>query len=149
MTQCTNKRMGKQWAHHWDQHWQTFLLATLSISNFLGFKNQQFVFDMLTTHLLSSNKRVMLTISWLCFIVFTLHPALKFTFEKEHDGKLPFFDILVERTELSFQPAKTKNKPNCHISSRSTYDMYKKQETLREKLILSKRSCLTMGTLKI
>ena len=28
-----------------------------------------------------------------------LHPALKFTFEKEHDGKLPFLDILVERTE--------------------------------------------------
>ena len=32
-----------------------------------------------------------------------LHPALKFTFEKEHDGKLPFLDILVERTELGFE----------------------------------------------
>ena len=32
-----------------------------------------------------------------------LHPALKFTFEKEHDGKLPFPDILVERTELDFE----------------------------------------------
>ena len=32
-----------------------------------------------------------------------LHPALKFAFEKEHDGKLPFLDILVERTELSFE----------------------------------------------
>ena len=29
-----------------------------------------------------------------------LHPALKFTFEKEHDGKLPFLDILVEKNEL-------------------------------------------------
>ena len=32
-----------------------------------------------------------------------LHPALKFTFEKEQDGKLPFLDILVERTELGFE----------------------------------------------
>ena len=32
-----------------------------------------------------------------------LHPALKFTFEKEQDGKLPFLDILVERTELAFE----------------------------------------------
>ena len=32
-----------------------------------------------------------------------LPPALKFTFEKEHDGKLPFLDILVERTELGFE----------------------------------------------
>ena len=32
-----------------------------------------------------------------------LHPALKFTFENEHDGKLPFLDILVERTELGFE----------------------------------------------
>ena len=32
-----------------------------------------------------------------------LHPALNFTFEKEHDGKLPFLDILVERTELGFK----------------------------------------------
>ena len=31
------------------------------------------------------------------------HPALKFTFEKEHDGKLPFLDILVERSELGFE----------------------------------------------
>ena len=32
-----------------------------------------------------------------------LHPALKFTFEKEHDDKLPFLDILVERTDLDFK----------------------------------------------
>ena len=32
-----------------------------------------------------------------------LHPALKFTFEKEHDGKLPFLDIVVEKTELGFE----------------------------------------------
>ena len=32
-----------------------------------------------------------------------LHPVLKFTFEKEHDGKLPFLDILVERTKLGFE----------------------------------------------
>ena len=32
-----------------------------------------------------------------------LHPALKFSFEKEHDGKLLFLDILVERTELAFK----------------------------------------------
>ena len=32
-----------------------------------------------------------------------LHPALKFSFEKEQDGKLPFLDILVERTELGFE----------------------------------------------
>ena len=32
-----------------------------------------------------------------------LHPALTFTFEKEQDGKLPFLDILVERTELGFE----------------------------------------------
>ena len=32
-----------------------------------------------------------------------LHPALKFTFEKVHDGKLPFLDILVKRTELGFE----------------------------------------------
>ena len=32
-----------------------------------------------------------------------LHPALKFTFEKEHDRKLPFLDIPVERTELGFE----------------------------------------------
>ena len=32
-----------------------------------------------------------------------LYPALKFTFEKEHDGKLPFRDILLERTELGFK----------------------------------------------
>ena len=32
-----------------------------------------------------------------------LHPALKFTFEKEHNGKLPFLDIVVERTELGFE----------------------------------------------
>ena len=32
-----------------------------------------------------------------------LHPALKFTFEKQHDGKLTFLDILVERTELGFE----------------------------------------------
>ena len=32
-----------------------------------------------------------------------LHPTLKFTFEKEHDGKLPFLHILVERTELGFE----------------------------------------------
>ena len=32
-----------------------------------------------------------------------LHSALKFTFEKECDGKLPFLDILVERTELGFK----------------------------------------------
>ena len=32
-----------------------------------------------------------------------LHPSLKFTFEKEHDGKLPFLDILVERTELGYE----------------------------------------------
>ena len=32
-----------------------------------------------------------------------LHPDLKFTLEKEHDGKLLFLDILVERTELGFE----------------------------------------------
>ena len=32
-----------------------------------------------------------------------LYLALKFTFEKEQDGKLPFLDILVERTELDFE----------------------------------------------
>ena len=32
-----------------------------------------------------------------------LRPALKFTFEKEHDGKLPFLDVLVKRTELGFE----------------------------------------------
>ena len=32
-----------------------------------------------------------------------LHPALKFTFEKEHDGKLPFLGILLERTKLDFE----------------------------------------------
>ena len=32
-----------------------------------------------------------------------LHPAPKFMFEKERDGKLPFLDILVERTELGFE----------------------------------------------
>ena len=35
-----------------------------------------------------------------------LHPALKFTVEKEHeehDGQLPFRDILVERTQLGFK----------------------------------------------
>ena len=32
-----------------------------------------------------------------------LHPALQFTFEKEHDDKLPFLDIRVERTELGFE----------------------------------------------
>ena len=32
-----------------------------------------------------------------------LHPAPKFAFEKEHDDKLPFLDILVERTELGFE----------------------------------------------
>ena len=32
-----------------------------------------------------------------------LHPAVKFSFEKEHDGKLLFLDILVERTELAFK----------------------------------------------
>ena len=31
-----------------------------------------------------------------------LHIALQFMFEKEHDGKLPFLDILVERTKLGF-----------------------------------------------
>ena len=32
-----------------------------------------------------------------------LHPVLKLTFEKEHDSKLPFLDIIiVERTELGF-----------------------------------------------
>ena len=32
-----------------------------------------------------------------------LHSALKFTFEKEHDGKLPFLDILEEITDLGFE----------------------------------------------
>ena len=32
-----------------------------------------------------------------------LYSALNFTFEKEHDGKLPFLDILVEKTELGFE----------------------------------------------
>ena len=32
-----------------------------------------------------------------------LYPALKLTFEKEHDGKLPFHDILIQRTELVFK----------------------------------------------
>ena len=32
-----------------------------------------------------------------------LHRALKFAFEKEHDGKFPFLDSLVERTELGFE----------------------------------------------
>ena len=32
-----------------------------------------------------------------------LQPALKFTFEKEQDGKLSFLDILVERTELGIE----------------------------------------------
>ena len=32
-----------------------------------------------------------------------LHPALKFMFEKEHNGKLPFLNILVERTALGFE----------------------------------------------
>ena len=36
-----------------------------------------------------------------------LHPALKFTFEKEYDGKLPFLDIPVERTELGLTPVYT------------------------------------------
>ena len=31
------------------------------------------------------------------------HPALKFTFEKEHDSKLAFLDIPVEKTELGFE----------------------------------------------
>ena len=32
-----------------------------------------------------------------------LHLALQFTFEREHETKLPFLDILAERTELSFE----------------------------------------------
>ena len=76
-----------------------------------------------------------------------LHPALKFTFEKEHDGKLSFLDILVKRTETWFrdqcipkahffwsihpleilQPRQTENEPNRHAGTQSTYDMYEKQ----------------------
>ena len=62
-----------------------------------------------------------------------LQPALKFTFEKERDGKLPFIDILMERTELGFEtsvyrkPTQTENEPNRHAGTHSTYDMYKKQ----------------------
>ena len=32
-----------------------------------------------------------------------LHPDLKFTFENEHNGKLPFLDILGKRAELGFE----------------------------------------------
>ena len=32
-----------------------------------------------------------------------LHSAFKFTFEKEHDGKLPCLDIKVKRTEYGFE----------------------------------------------
>ena len=32
-----------------------------------------------------------------------LYPALTFTFEKQHDGKLPFLETLVETTELGFE----------------------------------------------
>ena len=77
-----------------------------------------------------------------------LHPALKFTFEKEHDGKLPFLDILLERTELGFetgvyqkltfsgqyidllgilQPTQTENERNRHSGTQSAYDMYEKR----------------------
>ena len=38
-----------------------------------------------------------------------LHPALKFTFEKEHDGKLPFLDILVEKLNLVLRPVYTES----------------------------------------
>ena len=76
-----------------------------------------------------------------------LHRALKFTFKREHDGKLPFLDILVERTELGFESSlyrkptfsgqyirwesfsslKTENEPNRHAGTQSTYDMSEKQ----------------------
>ena len=32
-----------------------------------------------------------------------LYSALEFTFEKEHDGKFPFLNVLVERTEFGFE----------------------------------------------
>ena len=32
-----------------------------------------------------------------------LHPSLKFTFEKEKDKCLPFFDVYVERTDIGFE----------------------------------------------
>ena len=76
-----------------------------------------------------------------------LHPALKFTFEGEHDGKLLFQDVLVEKTELvfntsvyrlptfsgqfirweSFSPRKRKNEPNRPAGTQSIYDIYEKQ----------------------
>ena len=43
-----------------------------------------------------------------------LHSALKFTFEKEHDGKLPFLDILVERTELGFETSEYRKPTLVH-----------------------------------
>ena len=53
-------------------------------SNFATFKQQSDVDDFLVT-------------------LNCLHPAFKFTFEKEHDGKLPLLDIVVESTELGFE----------------------------------------------
>ena len=71
-------------------------------------------------------------------------------FEKEHDGKLPFLDILVERTELVLrqvyiesplflvvhplgilQPSKTKNEPHFHAATRSSYNTQQKQAQAR------------------
>ena len=56
---------------------------------------------MLTTPLPSLNKRVTLTISWSRLIVYIL--LSRSLLKKKHDGKLPFLDILVERTELGFE----------------------------------------------
>ena len=62
---------------------------------------------MLTTPLLSLNKRVTLTISWSRLIVYILLSSSRL--KKNMMGKLPFLDILVERTELGFETVYTES----------------------------------------
>ena len=85
-------------------------------------------FLMLMTPLPSLNKRVTLTISWSRLIVYILLSSSRF--EKEHDGKLPFLDILVEKLNLVSRPVYTESSlflvntsagnPSAHANGKRT-----------------------------
>ena len=96
-----------------------------------------------------------------------LHPALKFTFGKEHDGELPFLNILIERTELGFETSvyrkptfsgqnfrwepliPRKRKINVIATLVHSALMICTKNELKQEIDFTKRSCLTTGTLKI
>ena len=100
MTSCIAKSTESPWDHLLDQPLPIFLLATTNLNFFRPLQNREMYYRYMddTFVVFSNEDECDLFLDSLN----SLHPSLRFTFEKESNLALPFLDVLVEKSPSKF-----------------------------------------------